>query len=111
MFPGVRPCAACALLESDDTQFVAECRLCLAQLGGGTSCRLVQAQSSLDADHQQIENVGQALSDFSLPVGDLASEPEVRHQEAESERQAQEEERAEVKQAGGPADKEQEEGH
>ncbi len=83
VLPGVGARAAGALLQHDNAQFVADFGLRQAQFFGGARRRLVQAQSGLDADDQQIEHIGQAEPNTRLPLRDPPAQPEIRRQKSQ----------------------------
>ena len=68
MLPGIRTRTAGALFERNNSKLIAQRRLRFAQLLRRARRSLIQAESGLDADHQQIKNIRQAFSYFLLPV-------------------------------------------
>ena len=68
VLPRIRAGTAGALFESNNSKLIAQSRLRFAQFLRRARRSLIQAESGLDADHQQIKNIRQSFSYFLLPV-------------------------------------------
>src|SRR5579864_4932731 len=72
-----------AQLEIDEVEFVAQIGMCMVQILSDAAQRLIQGKASLDADHGQVEGIGQSQADAVLPVFDHALQDEAGKDEPE----------------------------
>src|SRR3974390_3233243 len=84
MSPRVIACAPGALFQGNDAQLVRNSRLRLHQLLRGPGGGLIKAQSSLDANDQEIQHIGQSQPDLLLPRTDFLAQPEIRCEVSDS---------------------------
>src|ERR1700753_4171901 len=83
MPPGFDTLSSCALLETDESELVAEVRVSVLELGADAQKRLIESEAGLHADGEEIESIRQGEADALATLADEARDIEVGSVEGE----------------------------